>query len=408
MYLDNGLKKNFTIIPNELICDDSLSGEARALFCYLASRPESWQFLVPEIQKHFKKPIQKPLKELEQARWLVRTRKPIKGKGMGFEWVWFVSATKFTNEQIQEIAQQSASSNYPPKITTIVETSEYTKTENKLTKTECINNPIVPRGTCMFPAPDGSDCDQENPQPENQNNFFLGSASDNEPKQMMGDSTNNNFVDSKFEEMWSAYVPYATREGRSVNKGAKKVAREKFIKAVSKGANPDDIIKGTKRYIADCHSHKCLTKNVPTFLNQEQWKDYLTTQNFVNTHPIDLDNLKPFEDSAQFFLWMKPIYNEWFESNSYLKNKITAIKNEIYKPVYWGQEQIVLKMAQDLAKEIWEYRDTPEIKNSLLDPNLWSLCRFKIEPATQSSALMLIGYCLREMWLGAKRVNSDK
>ncbi len=293
MYLDNGLKKNFTIIPNELICDDSLSGEARALFCYLASRPENWDFLVPEIQKHFKKPIQKPIKELEQARWLVRIRRPIKGKGMGFEWVWFISATKFTNEQIQEISQLSADSNYPPKITTIVETPTYTKTdlitktENKLTKTE-LTPCSPPRDESPFETLSKDLCSPSNQQEKlttnkNQINFSLGSANTSEQQASMVPLTNTESVDSKFEEMWSEYKPYVARDGKSVNKGAKKPAKEKFVRAVNKGADPDQIIEGTKNYIADCHARQSLTKNVVTFLNQEQWRDYLNIEPTKNS-----------------------------------------------------------------------------------------------------------------------------
>ena len=42
--LNNKIKDNFTIIPNDIIRNKSLSDRARFIFCYMASMPDDWKF----------------------------------------------------------------------------------------------------------------------------------------------------------------------------------------------------------------------------------------------------------------------------------------------------------------------------------------------------------------------------
>lgn len=48
-YLRNHLKSEFAQIPNALIEDRTLSATARALFCYLAVKADSWEFKMTDI-----------------------------------------------------------------------------------------------------------------------------------------------------------------------------------------------------------------------------------------------------------------------------------------------------------------------------------------------------------------------
>ena len=41
----NGLK-NFQVIPRKLIFDNSLSDRARFVYCFMASKPDGWDFLL--------------------------------------------------------------------------------------------------------------------------------------------------------------------------------------------------------------------------------------------------------------------------------------------------------------------------------------------------------------------------
>jgi len=49
--MDNAIRKNFTITPNELIDDNSISIQARFLFVYLASKPDDWKFYNSALNK---------------------------------------------------------------------------------------------------------------------------------------------------------------------------------------------------------------------------------------------------------------------------------------------------------------------------------------------------------------------
>jgi hypothetical protein len=48
-HLRNHLKSEFAQIPNALIEDRTLSATARALFCYLAVKPDDWEFKMKDI-----------------------------------------------------------------------------------------------------------------------------------------------------------------------------------------------------------------------------------------------------------------------------------------------------------------------------------------------------------------------
>lgn len=258
----------------------------------------------------------------------------------------------------------------------------------------------------FFPGSSGSKDDEQIPSAESLRSSKNKESSQNQ-KFLRGESNTNTLGltneesvnDRVFEELWQAYVPYVTQDGRSTNKGPKKPAKEKFVKIISKGVNPNDILRGTRRYIHDCHSRKSLTKNVTTFLNQECWQDYLEAQNFSNPNPINLDQLTPFESFNRFFEFLSPLTKPFYDKNPYLRAKLVAIKTESQN----DNNEKSLKMASELAKEIWEYKDTAQIKNSILDPNLWALCRFEITPSITSGLIMLVGYFLRRLWLEERR-----
>lgn len=49
--MNNQLRKNFTITPNELIDDEKISPQARFLFVWLASKPDDWRYHSSVINK---------------------------------------------------------------------------------------------------------------------------------------------------------------------------------------------------------------------------------------------------------------------------------------------------------------------------------------------------------------------
>jgi hypothetical protein len=75
-----GKKPNtgFTQVPNDLIANPELSGKAKALFMYLLSKPEGWDFNHKRIAYEFKegeKWVRTGLQELEEFGFLEREKK---------------------------------------------------------------------------------------------------------------------------------------------------------------------------------------------------------------------------------------------------------------------------------------------------------------------------------------------
>ncbi len=91
------------------------------------------------------------------------------------------------------------------------------------------------------------------------------------------DIINNTDIENMFASFWEEYVPVRC-EGRFVDKGSKKVAKDKFTKIIKSGVKYDEIIEGLRAYLEHCRANNQLTCGVPVFLNQERWiNDYSTT-----------------------------------------------------------------------------------------------------------------------------------
>lgn len=68
---------DFTQISNELISNNKISCKAKAVYCYLYSRPEGWEYYITEICKNFKEKIdtiRSAIHELEQLGYVERQR----------------------------------------------------------------------------------------------------------------------------------------------------------------------------------------------------------------------------------------------------------------------------------------------------------------------------------------------
>ena len=91
MKIKNNIKKNFTIVPNELILDNSLSDRARFIFVYMASKPDDWNFYMSGMCKELnlsKETTTKYISELKASGWLTslgQTLKDGKYSSTGYE-----------------------------------------------------------------------------------------------------------------------------------------------------------------------------------------------------------------------------------------------------------------------------------------------------------------------------------
>lgn len=66
--------KNFEIISRELIFDNELSDRARFLYCYMAAKPDGWDFFMQPMAKELgysTKTLRKYIRELIERGWLV-------------------------------------------------------------------------------------------------------------------------------------------------------------------------------------------------------------------------------------------------------------------------------------------------------------------------------------------------
>lgn len=65
----------YQTIPRELIFDSSISDRARFLYCYMASKPEGWNFYIASMSKELgysRQTLQKYISELIEHGWLER------------------------------------------------------------------------------------------------------------------------------------------------------------------------------------------------------------------------------------------------------------------------------------------------------------------------------------------------
>ena len=81
--LNNKIKDNFTIIPNDIIRNKSLSDRARFIFCYMASMPDDWKFYQGVMAKELgytKDTLRKYIEELLETGYLDREQRRETGK----------------------------------------------------------------------------------------------------------------------------------------------------------------------------------------------------------------------------------------------------------------------------------------------------------------------------------------
>lgn len=78
----NGLK-NFQVIPRELVFDNSLSDRARFIYCFMASKPDGWDFLLNPMAKELGysvETLRKYINELIAGGWLKKGEQNNDGK----------------------------------------------------------------------------------------------------------------------------------------------------------------------------------------------------------------------------------------------------------------------------------------------------------------------------------------
>lgn len=206
----------FAQVPWELIRNPNISASAKAVYCYLASRPKDWVLRVSDVQNHMKEGrdrVTKSLRELCASGYLVKEQVRQEGQ---------FSTTIYK-------LQHSPLTEMPSTVLPLTVNQTLQKIDN--TDIDNTEPPIVPQG-------DGYSSGEVVP------------------------------IDDIFEDFWMAYP----KNGRG--KGSKKNALKSFTKAFKK-TSIQQIAKGLKDYERYLRATGELNKDASTWLNGECWEsDY--------------------------------------------------------------------------------------------------------------------------------------
>lgn len=88
---------NYQVIPRELIFDNTLSDRARFVYCYMASKPTDWDFLMNPMSKEIGysvETLRKYINELIENGWLVKGEQ--KNDGLFGAVTYTLNSTKMT------------------------------------------------------------------------------------------------------------------------------------------------------------------------------------------------------------------------------------------------------------------------------------------------------------------------
>ena len=130
-------RTGFTMIPNALISDSNITGKAKAIYCYLFSRPDDWTFHVTEISNNFKEgrdAIYSAIGELISTGWIIKTQvKDESGKFSHNEFEIFAYARPVSDESVngKPVNGEADTNNTDNTNTDITKTDDNKKTSKK-------------------------------------------------------------------------------------------------------------------------------------------------------------------------------------------------------------------------------------------------------------------------------------
>jgi len=90
----------FTIVPNQIMDDPTISFRAKGVYAYLRSKPDNWEYRVQNITRAGKEgrdAIQTAIKELESAGYIERVANQVEG-GKYHGWIWYIYETPINRD----------------------------------------------------------------------------------------------------------------------------------------------------------------------------------------------------------------------------------------------------------------------------------------------------------------------
>lgn len=98
----NKVAQGYQIIPRELVLDSTISDRARFVYCFMASKPEDWEFFLEPMAKEIGYSIdtlRKYIKELVESGWLVKGEQDNENGRFGSVY-YELRTTKFSDTEI--------------------------------------------------------------------------------------------------------------------------------------------------------------------------------------------------------------------------------------------------------------------------------------------------------------------
>ncbi len=232
-------KTDFTVIGNRAMNDDRLTPEALGVLCYLLSRPDNWEVYPAQLSKRFRgcgrDKTYRILNELIECGYVTRTA--LAAGGVDYR---VVEAPGQANDK-----------------TPLPEKAEAPLPENPQPLPEKPDEPLP--GKPLPEKPDAiirTDSNQE---------LTLEGIRAREGR--LSETEAGRFFDERF------WPTFPKRDGSN----PKKPARDKFIRIVVNGENPEAILAGAERLAQDLRRQgKLGSVYVPqciTWLNQHRWGD---------------------------------------------------------------------------------------------------------------------------------------
>ena len=240
----NSIKKNFTIIPNQLILDNTISDRARFIFVYMASKPDNWDFYIGFMCKELRlseDTVRKYINELCEKGWIIKCeQKNISGRFGAVSYI-LNSEPKFKSGKNSD--QQfflDGDNCYNKEVSSI---------EEVYTTKKDINN-----------YDNFSNSDLQSSETKDVENIAYNihpkKNKEEEEKRPSGGA-----AEEQFEKFWSKY-PVKT---------SKSECKKKFLKLLEKDRL--EILENIDMYVAYKPFLSYRHPNPTTFINQRRWED---------------------------------------------------------------------------------------------------------------------------------------
>lgn len=251
MRLINEIKSNFTIIPNYILYEKTISLKAIGLYCKMASLPSNWRFNeegLYSIVKDGRDSTRTALKELEELGLFYRfqSRKP---DGKAGEVIFYLSPTPLTEEEKKEI-------------------------KGRFKPLEIINTPqgaVISEFQPSLEKPISDNSTSENLELYNTYKYNIQEYNIEKEKiyKKEKDSKLNNTYEDEFEKLWKLYP----------RKEGKQVAHKVYLSLRKKNeVSYEQVEKGILAYIQELKRNRTQDKFIlhgSTYFNQRRWEDEL-------------------------------------------------------------------------------------------------------------------------------------